>query len=144
MDNCEFVFFITIMAGKRQRVIKISARESDTSTGFDKRRFVSIAVLDYYYSLLVDMDVIPERGLIPHETRNKGVADMIKDRGWENFMQHLEDVVVTIFHEFYINTLQADGYEVKVRGKTVSFDKSTINAYFHIRDIDDEDEFMSY
>lgn len=52
--------------------------------------------------------------------------------------------MVAIVWEFYANTLDTDGYVVQVQGKYVSFDKSTINAYFHIRDMEDGDEFMSY
>lgn len=132
------------MSAKHQRITKPTACESNASTRFDKRRFVSIAALDYYYSLLVDMDVIPERGILPHEMRDKRVADMIKDRRWENFVQQLQGVVVAVVRQFYANALEVDVYVVRVSGKPVTFDKPIINAYFHIRDMKDEDEFMSY
>lgn len=90
------------------------------------------------------MELIPKRGLKPHEKHDSGVVDMIKERGWENFIQQLEDAIMAIVREFYTNALEAEGHVVQVQGKSVSFNKSSINAYFHIRNMEDEDEFKNY
>lgn len=46
-----------------------------------------------------------------------------------------------IVKEFYTNAKEASGHVVQVRGNFVSFDKANINAYYHIRNMEDEDEF---
>lgn len=49
-----------------------------------------------------------------------------------------------IVKEFYANAKEASGHVVQVRGNSVSFDKANINAYYHIRDMEDEGEFTKY
>lgn len=51
---------------------------------------------------------------------------------------------MAIVREFYTNALEAKGHMVQVQVKSVLFDKSSINAYFHIRDMEDEDELKNY
>lgn len=88
------------MASKQQRG---DVYDSQYSKVYDKKRFVSVAALDRYYSLLADKALIPERGIKPHETQDIGVAYMIKEKGYENFTQQLEAAVVVIVKEFYVN-----------------------------------------
>lgn len=52
--------------------------------------------------------------------------------------------MVAIVKEFYANAKEAKGHVVQVYGKPVSFNKANINAYYHIRDMEDDDEFTEY
>lgn len=53
----------------------------------DKHRFFNKSASDRYYSFLAGKMLILEWGIKPHKTQDSGVADMIKERGWENFSQ---------------------------------------------------------
>lgn len=72
------------MSSKRQRG---DGSTSQASKSYDKQRFVSKAASEQYYSLLVSKELVPERGIKPYEIQDNGVADMIKERGWENLTQ---------------------------------------------------------
>lgn len=52
--------------------------------------------------------------------------------------------MVDVVREFYANAVDIDGDVVQVRGKPVSFDPSTINAYFHIRELKDGEGSSKY
>lgn len=123
---------------------KVDGSTPQASKSHDKHIFVNKATIDRYYSFLVVTVLILERGIKPHETQKGGVTDMIKERGWENFTQQSEAAVITIVKEFYANSKEAKGHMVYVRGMSELFDKATTNIYYHIRDMEDEDEFTKY
>ena len=52
--------------------------------------------------------------------------------------EHPEPVVVPIVKEFYANGKERDDFRVFVRGKWVKFDPSTINHYYGLADIEDD------
>ena len=57
---------------------------------------------------------------------------------WEILCKHLEPAVVPIVREFYANGKERDEFRVFVRGKWVKFDCSTINHYYGLADIEDD------
>lgn len=52
--------------------------------------------------------------------------------------------VVSIVKEFYVNAKEARHHVVQVRGNPVSFDKASINVYYNIADMEDDDQLAKY
>lgn len=69
---------------------------------------------------------------------------MIASRGWKKLTDQPKPGVVSIVKELYANVKQTEGRIVRIRGKSVSYDKSTINDYFGVPDIYGDDEFTEY
>ena len=57
---------------------------------------------------------------------------------WEILCEHPNPTVVPIVREFYANGKERDGFRVFVRGKWVAFDRTTINGYYGLADIEDD------
>ena len=52
--------------------------------------------------------------------------------------EHPDPAVVPIVREFYANGKERDDFRVFVRGKWVKFDRTTINHYYGLADIEDD------
>lgn len=52
--------------------------------------------------------------------------------------------MISIVKEFYANAKEAQDYDVQVRGKSVLFDKQSINSYNQIEYMSDDNEFTEY
>ena len=52
--------------------------------------------------------------------------------------EHPDLAVVPIVREFYANGKERDGFRVFVKGKWVAFDRTTINGYYGLVDIEDD------
>ena len=52
--------------------------------------------------------------------------------------EHPEPAVVPIVREFYANGKESDDFRVFVRGKWVKFDRLTINHYYGLANIEDD------
>ena len=52
---------------------------------------------------------------------------------------HSDPAVVLVVREFYANGLERDEFSIMVRGKSVPFDRSTINRYYGLADIEDDE-----
>ena len=63
----------------------------------------------------------------------------IKDYKWEILCDHPESVIILVVREFYANGFELDGFTIKVKGKSVSFDCSTINRYYGLTNIEDDE-----
>lgn len=107
--SCVVFFFPINMSGNHQRVDKSA---SQALKSYDKLRFINKSASDRYYSFLDDKTLIPKWGIKPHETKNGGIADMIKERGCENFTKQPKAAVVTIVKEFYANAKEFEGYVI--------------------------------
>ena len=57
---------------------------------------------------------------------------------WELLCEHPDLAVVSIVREFYANGKERDGFRVFVRGKWVAFDRTTINGYYRLADLEDD------
>ena len=57
---------------------------------------------------------------------------------WEILCEHPDQAVVPIVREFYANGKEMDGFRVFVRGKWVAFNRTTINGYYGLADIEDD------
>ena len=57
---------------------------------------------------------------------------------WEILCEHPEPVVIPIVKEFYANGKEMDEFLVFVRGKWVKFDRTTINHYYGLDDLQDD------
>ena len=80
--------------------------------------------------------VIQERGLVQKLERK--VNWTIDRNRWELLCEHPDPVVVPIVREFYANGKERDGFRVFVRGKWVAFDRTTINGYYGLVDLEDD------
>ena len=52
--------------------------------------------------------------------------------------EHPDLAVVLIVREFYATGKERDGFRVFVKGKWVPFDRTTINGYYGLADIEDD------
>ena len=57
---------------------------------------------------------------------------------WELLCLHPDPAVVPIVRKFYANGKERDGFRVFVRGKWVAFDRTTINGYYELLDLADD------
>ena len=64
---------------------------------------------------------------------------IIKDYKWELLYDHLNSAIVPMIREFYANGHERNGFTITVRGKSVSFDHSTINRYYGLANIEDDE-----
>ena len=53
--------------------------------------------------------------------------------------EHPDLAVVPTVKEFYVNGIERDHFKVFVRGKWVSFDPTTINHFYGLEDLNDEE-----
>lgn len=67
------------------------------------------------------------------------VQNPIKRRKWEAFVKHPDLAVLLVVREFYANAIEHRNYHAFVRGKWVPFDRTTINQYYGLSDIDNDD-----
>lgn len=74
--------------------------------------------------------LILERGIMPQEHHDRGIVATITERGWETFTAQPEAAVVAVVKEFYANAKEAKNNVVVVRGKSVAFNSTSINAYY--------------
>lgn len=127
------------MSSKHQR-----DDSSKPSTPYDRKKFISEATSDPFHTVLPGKVLIPERSLRPHETQDGSMAAMILERGWLDFIAQPEATIVSVVKEFYANAKETQNHVVLVRGKAVSSDKASINTYYNIEDMSDDDEFTKY
>ena len=57
---------------------------------------------------------------------------------WEILCEHLDPAVVPIVREFYANGKERDEFWVFVRKKWIKFDHTTINHYYGLANIEDD------
>ena len=89
------------------------------------------------YTSHLKLKPIQERGLV--QNLEHEVNTVIKDNKWELLCEHLNPTMVLVVQEFYANGIERDGLTVMVRGKLVPFDRTTINRYYGLTDIDDNE-----
>ena len=107
-----------------------------TSQSYDQSKFVSFIAQTRFTNRL-KLHVIQERGLTT--TSDKIVKRTIEDNKWNLLCEHPGPVVVPIVREFYANGMDRDGYKAFVQGKWVPFDRTSINNYYGLDNVDDEE-----
>ena len=60
----------------------------------------------------------------------------IQNRGWQVLAKQLEAVVVPVLQEFYTNAYKHENFQVFVWGKCAFFDRSTINCFYQLPNVD--------
>ena len=111
---------------------KSSARSSQS---FDSSKFLSYDTQKKFIDQR-RIHVIQERGHV-QKLQHK-VNWTINANRWEILYEHPDLVVVLIVREFYANGKEMDGFRVFFRGKWVAFDRTTINGYYGLVDIEDD------
>lgn len=100
-------------------------------------------VADYFHNILTGKTFVLEQGLRPDETRDGEMSVMIMERNWYDFTEQPGSGVIYVVKEFYANAREAERCVVQVQGQPVSYTRKTINAYYNLRDIL-EDDYMYY
>lgn len=118
------------MASMRQR------REgSRPSQAFDRTKFVSAEVQDYFRNVLTGKSFVLEMGLRPDKNEDGEMSVMIIKRNWFDLTEHIGPTVISAVKEFYANSREVEDCVVQVRGRPVSYTRTTINSYFNLWDI---------
>lgn len=116
-------------------------QKSNTSTAveaeeeYDAKKFVSLAAQKRYLASVVKKGAIQERGLY---VSMDSVSQQVKRRKWEELVKHPEAAVVPLVREFYANMKEHRNFRVFVRGKMVPFDRTTINRYYKLSNIEND------
>ena len=58
------------------------------------------------------------------------MIDPINNKGWKTLVEHPTPAIVLVVQEFFANAYEYQDYKVFVKGKTVSFDRTTISRYY--------------
>ncbi|KAJ0083719.1 hypothetical protein Patl1_29728 [Pistacia atlantica] len=86
---------------------------------------------------------IQERGMDFFDDDVEGITDIVKKLGWHKFTQTPPSAVAPIVEEFYANLPDSYNGKTRVRGKEVKFDAETINQYYELPQVE-EDEYEEY
>ena len=116
-------------------------RKGSTSTAaepekeYDATKFVSTAAQKRYVAFVVKKGDIQDRGLY---VTVDSVSYQVEKRKWEELVKHPEVAVVPVVREFYANMEEHQNFQVVVRGRMVPFDRTTINQYYNLPNIDND------
>ena len=102
---------------------------------YDSSRFVSSTTQKRYVASVVKKRAIQEIGLY---VTVDSVSYQVKKRKWEELVKHPEAAVVPLVREFYANMEEHRNFRVFVQGKMVPFDRTTINQYYNLPNIDND------
>ena len=106
-----------------------------SSQSFDASKFLSFETQKKFTDQL-KIHVIQERGLV--QKLQHRVNWTINANRWKILCEHPEPTIVPIVREFYANGKEIDEFRVFVRGKWVKFDRTTINRYYGLEDLQDD------
>ena len=120
-------------------MVSRKSKAASTSQSFDALKFVSFATQERYTSHL-KLKSIQERGLV--QILEYEVKKVILDNKQELFCEHPDLIVVPKVRKFYANGIKQDGLIVIVQGKPIPFDRTTINQYYGLTDIDNGEYYL--
>ena len=126
--NCERLSVCEYMALKTKS-------SAGSSHSFNASKFLSYETQKKFMDQL-RIHVIQEKGLV-QKLQHK-VNWTIDANRWEILCEHPDPAVVPIVREFYANSKEKDEFQVFVRGKWVKFDRTMINGYYGLADIEDD------
>ena len=139
--NCCGVVFILWIVVIIVMAPRSKKRKGSTSTvaklekEYDASKFVSSAGQKRYVASVVKKRAIQERGLY---VTMDSVSYQVKKRKWEELVKHPEAAIVPVVREFYANMEEHRNFQVFMRGKIVPFDRTTINKYYNLPNIDND------
>ncbi|KAI3450274.1 hypothetical protein Pfo_006939 [Paulownia fortunei] len=128
------------MAPKKRKSTSFVFASTSTSLTFEKHKFLNITTHRHYLNYTIKRNLTQERCI---NTTLDQTPQIIERRGWKEFTQQPIEVVVPLVREFYVNATSREGCRVFMRGKWVHFDHSTINAFYDLPNIN-EDEYSTY
>lgn len=118
-------------------------RSRSSSGSYDRTKFVSAEAFAQYTQSFVQKSPVPERGFDLPTVSFGNIISSIKVRHWEKFGAQPEATVMPVVQEFYANVLEHENGFTFCKGKQVPFDSLTINQFFNILEIE-EDEYANY
>ena len=104
-------------------------------SSFDASKFVSFETQKKFTDQK-KIHVIQERGLV--QKLQYKVNWIIDANNWEILCEQPDPAIVPLVREFYANGKERDEYRVFVRGKWVKFDRTTINNYYGLSNLPDD------
>lgn len=128
------------MLAKRQRGDGLS---SSPSKSYDKKKFINLEASDKY-SRMAHKRVIPERDLRVDQNQDGEIVVMIAERHWFDLIAQPDPAMISVVKEFYANAKEHYHFRVQVRGKTISFSSTDINAYYNLSDIGNVSQYTSF
>ena len=140
--NCCGVVFILWIVVIIVMALRNKKRKGSTSTTaepekeYDASKFVSLTAQKRYLASMVKKGAIQEKGLYVFVD---SVSQQVKRRKWEELVKHPEAAVVPLVREFYTNMKEHRNFRVFVRGKMVPFDRTTINRYYKLSNIENDE-----
>lgn len=127
------------MASKCQR-----GESSRAAHIYDHDIFTSIEAANFYHNALVGKSFILESGLCSDETQDGEMTVMIVERNWFDVTAQPGMAVINVVKEFYANERDSDNKVVQVRGRSISFSRNAINAYYNLPTIWDDRHYLSH
>ena len=114
-----------------------------TSSNYNADRFVLASASSRYEKSLLNKVLIGERGFSIPRGGFPDFDQVIHQRGWVEFYKQPPATVLPLVCEFYANVYEHQGVVARVRGKSVAFDRMTLNRFYTLEDIK-YDEYSAY
>ena len=111
----------------------MAPKRSQTFSSYDADKFVSVAASNRFEQSLLKKVPIGERGFSIKEGDFPHFDRIIGKRGWAEFCKQPQAAILPLVHEIYANTYEHQGGVTKVRGKSVAFDRSTLNRFYGLQ-----------
>lgn len=67
------------------------------------------------------------------------IDEIVRERGWQKFVQQPGNSVIPVVREFYANVTEDYSSKTVMQGKQVAFNNATINKYFNLSKIRNDD-----
>ena len=121
----------------------MAPKRSRTSTRCDTTKFVSLAASNRYETSLLKKVPIRERGFNLPTGAFCSLDHEFNRRGWGKFCKQPPAAILPMVREFYANAYEHHGSVAIVRGKAVASDRTMLNRFYGLEDIE-YDEYSTY
>ena len=121
----------------------MTPKRSRTSTSYDTTKFVSLVASNRYETSLLKKVPIGEREFNLPTGAFRSLDYEFSRRGWGEFCKQPPAAILHVVREFYANAYEHQGSVARVRGKAVAFDRTTLNRFYGLEDIE-YDEYSTY
>ena len=121
------------MSSKRPRIKRAS---NEPIEDYDHMKFISLPTSRRYTALAKNKNFIKEKGV---ESPNDFFRMATTNKGWKDLCIAPMSKVKEVVREFYGNLCAKEEMKVWVRDKWVPFDSETINRFYNLPSVNDED-----
>ena len=146
MDSCFYSLCLQMASRKRTKTTgaSSSSQPSHADEDFDRHRFIQANCQQRYDSSLHKRELVIEKGIQLSSGTFRAHVEEIERRGWHNLLNEPPLGCLNLVREFYANLIvvrganQPEGH-VWLRGQWVDMRPSSINAFLHTPDIQQDD-----